>query len=342
MGPPENKIKNQKSKIKNRPSRNRTAIRSKIPLAVWLTDPVVDCWTLNDRQLRRLKRELPSARITACRSAAAFRKALPEARAAVVWVFDPAWLELAPRLEWLATPAAGRDYFQADRPGLDRTYGAFHGRIMGETVAAMVLAVNRGLLANQRAQADGNLWPRDALSGSMRTLGGTHAVIVGFGHIGAWIGRCLKPFGVRITGVRRHPRAAPRPDYFDRHDRIAPLPRLDALLPAADHLILALPAAPETDGLINAARLSRLPPTAAVYNVGRGNVLDEAALARALTAKRIRAACLDVFRQEPLPASSPLRAAPNTLLFPHASAIAPEYLDLYLDEFIPRFRARYR
>jgi phosphoglycerate dehydrogenase-like enzyme len=312
-----------------------------IPLAVWLTDPVVPCWTLNARQLRRLKAELPRARVVACRGAEAFRRALPRARVAAVWVFHPDWLAQAPQLEWIATPAAGRDYFQVARPGLDLTYGAFHGRIMGETVAAMVLAVNRGLLANQDARAAGNPWPRDALAGIMRTLAGTHAVIVGFGHIGTWIGRNLKPFGVRLTGVRRHPRAAPRPDYFARHDRLAGLERLDALLPTADHLILALPATPETDGLMSAARLARLPPRAAVYNVGRGNVLDEAALARALVRGRLRAAALDVFRQEPLPAGSPLRGAPNTLLLPHASAIAPEYLDLFLDEFIPRFRERY-
>ena len=312
-----------------------------IPLAVWLTDPVVSCWTLNARQLRRLKAELPQARVVACRSAEAFRRALPQAQVAVVWVFRPEWLALASRLEWIATPAAGRDYFHVARPGLDITYGAFHGHIMGETVAAMVLAVNRGLLANQEARAAGNLWPRDALGGVMRTLAGTHAVIVGFGHIGTWIGRSLKPFGVRLTGVRRHPRSAPRPDYFDRRDRLAGLDRLDALLPTADHLILALPARPETDGLMSAARLARLPPRAAVYNVGRGTVLDEAALARALVRGRLRAAALDVFRQEPLPAGSPLRGAPNTLLLPHASAIAPEYLDLFLDEFIPRFRERY-
>ena len=218
---------------------------TRIPLAVWLTDPVVPCWTLNARQIRRLKAELPRARVVTCRGAEAFRRALPRARAAVAWVFRPEWLAQAPRLEWIATPAAGRDYFQVARPGLDITYGSFHGRIMGETVAAMVLAVNRGLLANQRAQAAGNFWPRDALAGVMRTLAGTHAVILGFGHIGTWIGRCLKPFGVRLTGMRRHPRAAPRPDYFARHDRLAGLERLDALLPTADHLILALPATPE-------------------------------------------------------------------------------------------------
>ena len=313
----------------------------KITLVVWLTDPAVACWSLNDRQIRRLRRELPNVRVVVCTRAAAFREALPQADVAIARTFDPAWLNLAPKLKWLATPAAGQDYFQVARPGLDVTYGSFHGRIMGQTVAAMVLAENRGLLASLRCLQQGNPWPRGEIAPVMRTLDGTHAVILGFGSIGVWIARYLKPFGVRITGVRRHPRAAPRPDCFTPDDRIAGLQRLDALLPTADHLILVLPATPATDRIIDARRLALLKPTATLYNVGRGNAVDERALVRALKAGRLRAAHLDVFQQEPLPDSHSLRTAPNTLLLPHASAISPEYLDLFLDEYISLFRARY-
>ena len=313
----------------------------KITLVVWLTDPAVACWSLNDRQIRRLRRELPNVRVVVCTRAAAFREALPQADVAIARTFDPTWLNLAPKLKWLATPAAGQDYFQVARPGLDVTYGSFHGRIMGQTVAAMVLAENRGLLASLRCLQQGNPWPRGEIAPVMRTLDGTHAVILGFGSIGVWIARYLKPFGVRITGVRRHPRAQARPAWFEAGDRVAGLGRLEALLPTADHLILALPATPETDNLLDARRLALLPPTAALYNVGRGNAIDETALARALRAGRLRAACLDVFRREPLPPSSPLRRAPNVLLMPHASAIDPRYLDRFLDEYIPQFQARY-
>ncbi len=266
---------------------------------------------------------------------------LPRARVALTWVFEQEWLELAPRLEWIATPSAGRDYFQARRPGLDVTYGSFHGRIIGETVAAMLLAENRGLLAAARAQAAGDPWPRAAIAGGMRLLAGTHAAIVGFGHIGGWIGGFLKPFGVRLTGLRRHPRSAPRPDYFAAGDRVVGMERLDALLPEVDHLILALPGDTGADNLFDIRRLALLKRGAALYNIGRGNAVNEAAVARALRGGRLRAAWLDVFRQEPLPADAPLRRAPNLLVLPHASAIAPEYLDLFLDEFIPLFHQRY-
>lgn len=315
--------------------------KPKITLAVWLTNSTVACWALNPRQLRRLKTALPNARVIFCKNVTEFHKALPEAQAAIIKFFDPAWLALAPKLEWLSTPAAGQDYFHASRPGLERTYGSFHGRIMGQTLAAMVLAVNRGLLTSFHATQTGKLWPLDELSSSMRTLDGTHAVILGFGHIGEWFARYLKPFGVRITGVRRHPRTTARPDCFTAGDRIVSLKQLDALLPTADHLILALPATPETNRLINAQRLAKLKPTASIYNFGRGNAIDEGALAQALADGRLHAAGLDVFQEEPLPTDSPLRTLPNVLLLPHASSITPEYLDLYLDEFIPMFRAKY-
>lgn len=313
-----------------------------ITLAVWLHNntPV---FTFQRCHAVRLRRELPGVNVRICRSTDALRQALRTAQVAIIQNFNPAWLKDAPQLVWLASPSAGRDYFQVVPPPgrfLDLTYGSFHGRIMAETVAGWVLALNRGLLDAARLQAGGQAWPRAVLSPTQRTIRGTHAVIVGFGHIGEWIGRCLKPFGVRVTGVRRHvPRQ--RPEWFERGDRIVNVAQLDAVLPEADHLILVLPRESTTDNLFDARRLARLRPHAALYNVGRGNAIDETALAAALTRGRLRAACLDVFRTEPLPDDSPLRAAPNMFLLPHLSAAAPEYLDLFLDEFIPLFRARY-
>lgn len=323
----------------NRPL-SASRVAAPIDVAIWLHDPDVACWRLSPLQQRRLAAALPRARIVRCRDAGSFKSALATAQVAVSWVFRQEWLERAPRLTWLAAPAAGREAIHAVRPGLTVTHGSFHGQIIAETVAAMLLAENRGLLAACRAQQAGEPWPRAALAPRQRCVRGTHAVIVGFGAIGQRIGAILKPLGIRLTGVRRRARA-PRPAYFDTRDRVVSAARLDALLPQADHLILALPGDSSTEGLIDARRLARLKRGAAVYNIGRGNVLDETALRRALVAGRLRAACLDVFRQEPLPAEAPLRDAPNLLVMPHASAIAPEYLDLFCDEFVARFRQRY-
>ncbi len=317
------------------------ARRSKIVVAVWLPSRVVDCWRLTEAQLQRLRRALPQAEVVYCEDQAAFLKVLPQAQVGIVRRFQQAWLKQAPHLEWLATPAAGRDYFEVERKGLKLTYGSFHGRLMGQTVAAMVLAENRGISDAIRAAHAGDEWPLALMNATMRSLEGSHAVIVGFGNIGRWIGRYLKPFGVRITGVRRHPRAAARPEWFETGDRVAGVGQLERLLPATDHLILVLPSTPESDNLLSAGRLALLPSTAVVYNVGRGNAVDEAALARALRRGALRGAYLDVFKREPLPAGSPLRQAPRAVLMPHSSSIAASYLDLFLDEFIPQFKQHY-
>lgn len=308
-------------------------------LAIWLTHKTVPCWHLTPAQAARLQQALPGVAVTVCADEAAFLAALPLAEAAVVWHFNAGWLSLAPRLRWIATPAAGRDYFQIPAAAnVTVTYGHFHGELMAETVLGMLLATSRGILDAQRRQLAGEAWPRAELGAIVRPLRGSHVVILGFGAIGQWVGRLAKPFGVRLTGVRRSP--MPRPPWFEPADAVTTVEHLDALLPAADHLVLTLPGDTGTGKILDERRLRLLPPHAWLYNVGRGNALDEAALAAALGEQRLAGACLDVFVQEPLPADSPLRRAPNLLLLPHVSAVGANYLDLYLAEFIALCRAR--
>jgi phosphoglycerate dehydrogenase-like enzyme len=196
----------------------------------------------------------------------------------------------------------------------------------------------------------GRVWPRRELCEVMTPLRGTHLVIVGFGNVGRWIGRLAKPFGVRITGIRKN--ACPFEDspYLDTGsgdfsasaDSVLPVSLLDSVLPHADHLVLALPGGAQTDRLMDARRLALLPARAAIYNVGRGNAIDEPALVDALQRRKIAAAYLDVFAREPLPEESSLRSCPNTLLLPHVSAVGPNYLDLFIDELAARLKAEWR
>lgn len=301
--------------------------------AIWLTSLGAPCFNFGPEHGARLAREAPALELTVCADEASFLAALPDAEMAIVWHFQQAWFARAPRLRWLVTPAAGRDFFKiTPPPGLGQFYGSFHGRLMGESALAMILGACRGIVDTALHQAD-DPWPRDLLSPRMRLLRGAHLVVLGFGHIGEHVARLAQPFGCRLTGIRR--RAAPPPPWFGTADRVATLAELDAILPTADHLLVILPSDTGTDLLLDARRLALLPPTAWLYNLGRGNCLDEAALAAALTAGRLRGACLDVYQQEPLPAASPLRRAPNVLLMPHASAFAPEYIDCFLDEWLP-------
>lgn len=303
-------------------------------VSVFLENPV-PVFAPTDAQFGRLRERLPGRDVRLCRSEADFLAALPETEIALVWTFRQEWFALAPRLRAVCTPAAGRDYFRvAPPPGVELRYGSFHGAIMGETAAAAVLGFARGLLpfaSLMRVAGGAAAWPRDAFAPVARRVAGSTAVVLGFGHIGRAAGERLHALGVRIVGVSRG--AHPAPDWFGPGDRLATAAELEAALPLADHLLCFLPSGPDTDRLLDAPRLALLKPSAFLANFGRGNLVDEDALAAALRAGRLGGALLDVFSEEPLPLSSPLRAAPRCWLLPHASAFAPDYLDLCFEEF---------
>jgi phosphoglycerate dehydrogenase-like enzyme len=134
---------------------------------------------------------------------------------------------------------------------------------------------------------------------------------VGAGDIGRTIGRMLAPFEVGITYVARAAR-----------DGVHAVGELPALLPAADVVILAVPATGETTRMVDAAFLAAMPDGALLVNAARGVVVDTDALVAELASGRLRAA-LDVTDPEPLPAGHPLWRAPNLLLTPHLAGTVP-------------------
>lgn len=297
-------------------------------------DSQIPFFSLCDRQMARFQSAFPEDEMVWTHDESAFFKALQDAEIALCWRFDPAWFAKAPKLRKLGTPAAGRDFFpKSAPPEVEIRHGTFHGPLMAETLLGMMLAVNRGILDAVREQREGNLWPRDRMFG-MRLLAGTHAVIIGFGRIGMAFGRLLKAFGVRVTGMRRTV-GATLPAGFGPEDRVVSMDRVEEILPTADHLILILPNDTDTDRMFGARWISLLPSHAVVYNLGRGNCVDEEALADALLHRRIRGACLDVFAQEPLTTRSPLAAElPGLLRMPHSSAFADQYMDAFAEEVV--------
>ena len=140
--------------------------------------------------------------------------------------------------------------------------------------------------------------------------------------------------GAGGLGVRGRAALAPPPHFT----HVVGIDGLDAELARADVIVLAAPSTPETERLLDARRLGLLRPQAIVVNVGRGALLDEAALAVALAEGRLRGAVLDVADVEPLPEGSPLWGLPNVLLTPHVSATSPalfwpRMLDVFLDNW---------
>ena len=121
-------------------------------------------------------------------------------------------------------------------------------------------------------------------------------------------------------------------------NRVIGLDEIDAALPNHDVVVLAAPLTGQTAGLLTAERLDLLPASAIVVNVARGALLDEAALVTRLRDGRLRGAVLDVFREEPLDASSELWQLRQVLLTPHVSPVSPgrfwpRQLDLFLDNW---------
>lgn len=261
---------------------------------------------------------------------AEFLAGLEQADAVVVWRFQAEWYARAPRLRHAFTPSAGHDPLPPEPEGrIQRHFGSFQGQLMAESLLGMITFMNRRFGAALQAQAE-RRWDRSPFS-PLRRLRGQVVLIVGYGAIGQLCGELLAALGMVVLGLRRDP-ARPSP----HAERVFSPEQRHAALGLADHVVCVLPGDTGTDHFIGAAELASMKRTACVYNLGRGNAIDAAALCTALAQGHIAGAFLDVVPEEPLPPRSPLWSAPNLYLTPHASAISSEYLDLYFDELAQR------
>jgi len=152
-----------------------------------------------------------------------------------------------------------------------------------------------------------------------RTLLGCTAGIAGLGGIGQALAVRLRPFGMRLIGIKRRPDAA----LASRLglEWAGGLERLPELLRQSDYLFLCVPLTPQTHGLIDEAALALMPPQACIVNAARGGLIEHQALLRALSEGRLMGAGLDVFEQEPLDPSSPLLSRPDVLATAHIAGV---------------------
>ncbi|NPT35691.1 D-2-hydroxyacid dehydrogenase [Paraburkholderia xenovorans] len=227
----------------------------------------------------------------------------------------------SPVLRWVQLCSSGLDLpdYRAllSRPGLTLSTGAgTTARPIAMNVLAAVLGLQRGFGHWLNAQQEGRWAPfaRDALP---RDTDGLTAVVVGAGAIGTEVARLLRAIGMTTIGVRAS--GAAHPDF----DHVVQQAQLADVLPSCNWLVLACPLTAQTHRMIAAPQLALLPPGAGLVNVGRGGLIDEPDLIKALAVGRPGHAYLDVFATEPLPADSPLWYLPNVWITPHnASASA--------------------
>lgn len=221
---------------------------------------------------------------------------------------------VAPRLRWVQATSAGIGPMisrlgLADAGITFTTASGVHARPLADfCLMAMLMFVKD--YARMERDKRARRWERYC---GLELTGMTLA-IVGLGRVGQEIARHGKRMDMRVTGMRRS--GAPVAEV----DRIYDRPALHEMLREADFVVLAAPHTPDTDGIIGAAELAVMKPTAVLINVGRGQLVDEAALVRALQEHRLAGAALDVFRTEPPPAGSALWDMPNVIMSPHSAS----------------------
>ncbi|MFQ6371643.1 D-2-hydroxyacid dehydrogenase [Shewanella sp. YIC-542] len=249
-----------------------------------------------------------------------------------IWLAEPALaaplLPHAKELKWLQSTFAGVEKLLTPKSRTDyrltNIKGIF-GPLMSEYVFGYLLAHCRQQQLYRQQQRQG-LWQ----PGEYQSLQGKNLLLLGTGSIGCHIATTARHFGMHTVGMNRsghHPAA-----FADIISNDA----LPAALAMADVVINTLPASPATANILDEHHLARLKHGAMLFNVGRGNAVDITALSALLSRRGDLTAVLDVFVQEPLPASHPLWQQENAIITPHVAA--PSFPHQVVEIFVDNFR----
>ncbi|WP_426996077.1 D-2-hydroxyacid dehydrogenase [Pseudarthrobacter sp. N5] len=242
-----------------------------------------------------------------------------------------------PHLQWIQAMAAGAGG-TVKVSGLDTdtlqkfkvtTSAGVHALPLAEFAALGILNgfKRSGELAKDQAA---KVWPE--LRTPTRLVNGSSLVVTGLGEIGLETARIARALGMRVSGTKRTIEA------IDGIVEVAGNDGLPGLLASADAVVNTLPGTPYTEKLFNRAIFAAMKPGTVFVNVGRGTVVDEAALLEALDNGQISYACLDVFAVEPLPQDSLLWNHPQVMVSPHTSALSVAENRLISERFCSNLR----
>lgn len=248
-------------------------------------------------------------------------------------VLDGIW-DLTSSVVWFHSLSAGVEgmlipQLKASQVPLTNSRGVYK-RSLAEYALAAALFFAKDLRRMLRQQA-AHQWvqfPVEEVHG--RTMG-----IVGYGEIGKACARRAHEMGMKVAALRRRPEKSADDPYVDR---VLPNEKLHELLAQADYVVLCAPHTPATVGMIGGAELAQMKPNAVLISIGRGSILDEAALVQVLRERKIRGAALDVFAEEPLPAGHPFYDLDNVLLSPHCADQTATWLLEAMEFFVENFQ----
>jgi len=253
---------------------------------------------------------------------------LPDADIFVGYSLRPEQLKDAKKLKWIHSTAAGVAqlmYPEIRESGIMVTNpSGIFSVPMAEHTMGLLLALARNFPDSVRGQdrarwAQQEIWDHPQ---HLTELNGKVLLIVGYGSIGREVAKRAKVFDMRVWGVTRSGKGEQA-----HAERIFVAGQLREALPDADYVLICAPETAETKHLIGAAEIAKMKRGARLINVGRGSLLDEAALVQALDTGALGGAALDVTATEPLPAESPLWKAPNLFITPHTSGVSDRLWD---------------
>ena len=228
------------------------------------------------------------------------------------------------RVRWIHSRSAGLEEtlfpeLIASEVVLTNGSGVFSPSL-GEFALAAILYFAKDFRRMIRNQMAGVWQPFDVAMVSGQTLG-----IVGYGSIGRAVAARAHALEMNVLGLRRHVSRASQQDSLI--ERVYGSDERFEMLSRCDYVVITLPLTEQTRGMIADAEFAVMKKSVVLINVGRGPIIDERAMIRALSENRIRGAALDVFDQEPLPQGHPFYSLENVLLSPHCADHTPDWLD---------------
>ncbi len=289
-------------------------------------------------QLKMLTQLPPETNLAVGNSLEAFENLAPDADVIFNWSLSGSILrdvfQVCPGVQWVHTRSAGLDNVLfpelIDSPVPVTNGSGVFSPSLGEFALAAILYFAKDLRRMVRNQEAGRWEQFDITEIVGQTVG-----IVGYGDIGRAVATRVRSMGMRVLAAKRH--GPPLYNVDPLVSQIYGPDRLLEMLPQCDYIVVCAPLTPETKGMIGEAAFASMKSDAVVINVGRGPVIDEGAMVKALRDNRIKGAALDVFDREPLPDGHPLYGLRNVLLSPHSADHTPDWMDRAMQFFLDQF-----
>lgn len=308
---------------------NRTRpAETKLVICVWHP---FDYWRPQPVMANTLRARWPEMRVVHLPNYDPLPAELPDTDIFVGYSLRADQLKHAKKLKWIHSTAAGVAQLMypelRDSGILVTNPSGVFSVPMAEHAIGLLIALARNFPDSVRHQDRSN-WGQQEMWNKpqkLTELNGQLLLIVGFGSIGRELAKRARAFEMRVWGVTRSGRGD-----SSLAERILPVANLSEALPHADYIVIAAPETMETTGsrqLIGAQQIASMKRGARLINIGRGSLLDESALIRALETAALAGAALDVTALEPLPPDSQLWKAPNLFITPHTSAVSTRLWD---------------